>query len=647
MKTNAIRVLTAAFIIVALAITPMGKAGNGMLYERWMTAGSVDTMLTEASEPDYTEIVPTSQWGVGDDNSLDNYRARLTGWLVPPVTGTYNFWICTDDNGRLWLSEDGTADKAVQICQETGWRDENSWAGLVEEEVSKGIELEAGNLYWIRGGMQEGGGGDHIQIAWQCAAAGITGPTIIDTQYILAELPLFAENPDPAHGAVDVTLDKVLSWNAPSDPNGIPLDIVTGHYVYFGTDPDNLVYRGFQTADDTDYDPAADGAALERDQVYYWRIDESFNDSGIGDPNTVVGLVWSFKSLRTLPDILTQPTDLSSVEGVDAIYAMDVYNPDTGDDSGLSYAWKKVEDDTVISTEAKLVIPSVTKADEGVYYCTVSNTAGSRDSAAVMLSIVNRVVHWTFSEGAGTVATDSSGNDIHGTVAGSVVWVPEGGRSGDGAIHIPGVAGATVIATNVDLSGKPVGDVFMGTSSWTINMWINPTVAPGTSMLGGFGRCDFVQGGSQDERYINSWNANLEFQPGGDDGFWPGGNLGQGEWKMLTVTYDSISKACVMYIDAQQIGTRSYAALVDVAEKSFKVGPTGDIAWADPTVPIDAQFDEFCVYDGAVTGKDVQFLYSGSTCNEIPAMDFDGDCVVGLSDLVILIQEWAVNNMVE
>jgi len=166
------------------------------------------------------------------------------------------------------------------------------------------------------------------------------------------------------------------------------------------------------------------------------------------------------------------------------------------------------------------------------------------------------------------------------------------------------------------------------------------------SMLGGFGRCANNEGGPEDERYLNSWDASLEFQPGGDDGFWPGGDLGTGGWKMLTITYDGFSKKCAMYIDGVELGSRSYGALADVPEKSFKLGAVGKVAWADP-VPINAEFDDFCIYDGAASAKDVQFLYSGSTCNEIPAMDFDGDCMVGLSDLMILIENWTENNMVD
>ncbi len=34
----------------------------------------------------------------------DNYGSRMKGWLMPPVTRDYVFWIASDDNGKLWLS---------------------------------------------------------------------------------------------------------------------------------------------------------------------------------------------------------------------------------------------------------------------------------------------------------------------------------------------------------------------------------------------------------------------------------------------------------------------------------------------------------------------------------------------------------------
>jgi hypothetical protein len=39
-------------------------------------------------------------------NSCDNCGSRMKCWLVPPVTGDYEFWIASDDYGSFWLSTD-------------------------------------------------------------------------------------------------------------------------------------------------------------------------------------------------------------------------------------------------------------------------------------------------------------------------------------------------------------------------------------------------------------------------------------------------------------------------------------------------------------------------------------------------------------
>ena len=678
MKKKLFGKLTVAFMIVALAMTSIAAAENGMIFERWMTGGSPDTMMTETTEPDETLVVPTSEWGyaggVGGSEDGNDYRVRLTGWLVPPVTGTYYFWITTDDGGRIWLSENEEPDGAVLICQESTWRGPDSWGNIGDEEVSEAISLEAGKIYWIRGAFAEIGGGEHIRIGWQCDEAGIEAHTIIEGQYLLTALPPFAVNPDPEKNAADVPLDKVLTWETgkdPDDPNGVkPYPPITGHHVYFGTDRalvaarDASVYRSLKPVADADYNPADDGITMVIDEQYFWRIDESVNNSGPFDANSIEGFVWSFKSVRTIPDILAQPKDLTAVETLDGVFSMDIHNPVTGDQTGLTYEWKKVGDPAVLSSEAVFVIPTLTDSDEGQYYCTVSNANGFRDSDVVTLNVSAKVVQWNFDETAGTTAVDSSGNGIDGTLSSAFTddnWIIDGGRTGnagDNALDLAGSLETVVTAANVDLSSTGLGDIFAGDSSWTIRMWINPASSPGISMLGGFGRCDNVEGGPQNERYINAWDTSLEFQPGGNEGFWPGGNLGSGGWKMLTVAYDGASGVCTMYIDAEQIGTTSYAALADVTEKSIKVGAAGAVAWevwdeGEPPVPVHHQvgfnglIDDFCIYDGALTADDVLYLYSGYMCLADLAMDFDGDCAVGLSDMAILLEKWLVTHLVD
>jgi hypothetical protein len=91
-------------------------------------------------------------------------------------------------------------------------------------------------------------------------------------------LPGQASNPDPAHGARNISVTTSLSWTAGSD--------AVSHDVYFGTQSGNLTFMGNQTG--TTYNPGT----LSNKQTYYWRIDE-VNASG-----TTTGTQWKFTTVR-------------------------------------------------------------------------------------------------------------------------------------------------------------------------------------------------------------------------------------------------------------------------------------------------------------------------------------------------------------
>ena len=51
------------------------------------------------------------------DTSFENYGRRMWGYLLPPKTATYTFWISADDAAEFWLSTDGAFVNKVKICQ--------------------------------------------------------------------------------------------------------------------------------------------------------------------------------------------------------------------------------------------------------------------------------------------------------------------------------------------------------------------------------------------------------------------------------------------------------------------------------------------------------------------------------------------------
>lgn len=98
-------------------------------------------------------------------NVADNYSRRLTGLLVPPATGDYTFWIAGDDDCRLYLGTDGGSASKLGIAAVDGYTSYQAWDSQGSQKSAL-IPLQAGKVYWLEAQQREGGGGDHLSVAW-------------------------------------------------------------------------------------------------------------------------------------------------------------------------------------------------------------------------------------------------------------------------------------------------------------------------------------------------------------------------------------------------------------------------------------------------------------------------------------------------
>ncbi len=151
---------------------------QGAIKERYLNLGSSTSIsaLTGSAkfgyDPDTIGIIFSFE---GDTNYAEGYGARIRGWLIPPVTGDYQFWIATDDNGELWFSLDGQPGHAALIASVPGWAGSRDWDKF-SEQTSPKLTLQAGKQYYIEALMKEGNGGDNFAVAWQ--GPGITRQVI-------------------------------------------------------------------------------------------------------------------------------------------------------------------------------------------------------------------------------------------------------------------------------------------------------------------------------------------------------------------------------------------------------------------------------------------------------------------------------------
>ena len=152
----------------ACADTPPATAWNQITYERWNgISGGIVSNLTGHPKyqqaADFASVLPSFE---APPNVADNYGARISGYVVPPVGGSYTFWIAGDDAAILWLSTDespSNKDTIAYISTYTGSR--NYTANIKQKSVP--ITLECGKRYYIEALVKEATGGDHLSVSWQ------------------------------------------------------------------------------------------------------------------------------------------------------------------------------------------------------------------------------------------------------------------------------------------------------------------------------------------------------------------------------------------------------------------------------------------------------------------------------------------------
>src|SRR5262249_18527159 len=99
-------------------------------------------------------------------NLATGFVARVRGYVLPPQTGSYTFWIADDAVSELWLSTDATAAKKVKIGEVTGNTPYSKWPHT-HESGSVAVNLEAGRRYYLEFLQKQESGSTHFSIRWR------------------------------------------------------------------------------------------------------------------------------------------------------------------------------------------------------------------------------------------------------------------------------------------------------------------------------------------------------------------------------------------------------------------------------------------------------------------------------------------------
>lgn len=98
--------------------------------------------------------------------SGDSYGVRVRGYLVPPESGDYRFFISADDRGVLSLSADDDPANKIVVAYTPDWTGAEVYDKYPEQATGP-LALEAGKRYYFEVLYKQADGKDNLFVAWE------------------------------------------------------------------------------------------------------------------------------------------------------------------------------------------------------------------------------------------------------------------------------------------------------------------------------------------------------------------------------------------------------------------------------------------------------------------------------------------------
>ena len=95
----------------------------------------------------------------------DSYGQRVRGLVVPPISGTWRFWIAGDDQCELWVSDTWKATGKRKAAYVSSWTNANAF-DTTPSQKSLAFALATNAPRYFEILHKEGTGGDHVSVAW-------------------------------------------------------------------------------------------------------------------------------------------------------------------------------------------------------------------------------------------------------------------------------------------------------------------------------------------------------------------------------------------------------------------------------------------------------------------------------------------------
>ena len=217
------------FIVTVKAQTCPGT--GAINYQQWnnISGSAVSNLTSSPNYPNNPSTTGTRTLFEMPTNIGNNLGIRINGYICPPTTGNYIFWIASDASGELWLSTTSNPSNKIKIAYNTSSTKSREWNKYASQK-SVAINLTAGQIYYVEALMKESNGVDNLSVGWARPGQSTSAPSeVIPGSSLLTQLPDTQAPTAPTNlASSNITSNSfTLSWTASTDNVG-----VTGYDVY-------------------------------------------------------------------------------------------------------------------------------------------------------------------------------------------------------------------------------------------------------------------------------------------------------------------------------------------------------------------------------------------------------------------------------
>ena len=222
-----------AFIILC-SFPSFGQTCSGTAainYQQWngISGTAVSNLTSNVNYPNNPSLTGTKTTFEMPNNLGNNFGVRMNGFICPPLSGSYVFWIASDESAELWLSTTNSAANKIKIAFNTSSTNSRQWTKYTSQK-SVAVSLLAGQLYYVEALMKEGAGQDNLAVGWAKPGQPTTAPSeVIPGTYLRTTLPDGQAPTAPTNlsSIIIAQTGFTLKWTASTDNVG-----VAGYDVY-------------------------------------------------------------------------------------------------------------------------------------------------------------------------------------------------------------------------------------------------------------------------------------------------------------------------------------------------------------------------------------------------------------------------------